>query len=566
MNIIDKFLLTLVLLPKRIYQKIGIDFLKLKSILHFKLVMDDRRSTSMELMRMRPGNSPKEAAKSSAIFNFILNAIMGIIFLLAFSVGKDNITHLTSYFSLFVIYLSMMLISDFTSVLIDVRDNFIIIPKPVDGKTVVSARLLHIFIHLIKTVFPLAVPALIYLVLNESAIAGLIFPIVLLFATIFTIFLINATYIFILVITTPEKFKNILLYIQILFAIIVYASSQLLPRFMDKIGYLNLDMSALKWAIFLPFYWFACLFNWLFTLHASSPEMISAMLAIFIPIASIYIVIVYLAPYFNQKLSMIAGSEGDIQPNSKKSSLQKIGNGLATMLATNPTEKVGFLFSWKMMARSRDFKLKVYPNFGYILVMFAGVILQIFRDLDKVNSDKVDQESGIIFIIYVSPILVLVAKHQLTYSEKFKASWMFFSSPIKNPGQILSGSIKAVLCQFHSITVVILSLISIVLFGGSFIPNVFLGVINQILITYTFAVIQSKNIPFSVNSEQAHKSGAFIRTMLQFLLFAIIGTLHYFIFTNLILISISIVLSLTGIYFLSRRIKSLTWYEIQTSR
>lgn len=565
MNIIDKFLLTLVLLPKRIYQKAGIDFLKLKSILHFKLVMDDRRSTSMELMKGGGRNSSKKAARST-IFMFVLNAIMGIVFLLAFSVGKDNITHLTSYFSLFIIYLSMMLISDFTSVLIDVRDNFIIIPKPVDGKTVVSARLLHIFIHLIKTVFPLAVPAHIYLVLYENAIAGLIFPVVLLFATIFTIFLINATYIFILVITTPEKFKNILLYIQILFAIIVYASSQLLPRFMDKIGYLNLDMSALKWAIFLPFYWFACLFNWLFTLHASSPEMISALLAIFIPIASIYIVIVYLAPYFNQKLSMIAGSEGDIQPKTKKSSLQKIGNWLATMLTTNPTEKVGFLFSWKMMARSRDFKLKVYPNFGYIFVMFAGVILQIFRDLNKVNSDKVDQESGIIFIIYVSTILVLGAKHQLTYSEKFKASWMFFSSPIKNPGQILSGSIKAVLCQFHSITVVIFSLIAIVLFGVSFIPNVLLGVINQILITYTFAVIQSKNIPFSVNSEQAHKSGTFIRSMLQFLLFAIIGVLHYFIFTNLILITISIVLSLTGIYFLSKHMKSITWYEIQPSR
>lgn len=565
MNIIDKFLLTLVLLPKHIYQKAGIDFLKLKSILYYKLVMDDRRSTSMELMRMRPGNSSKKAARST-IFMFVLNAIMGIVFLLAFSVGKDTITHLTSYFSLFIIYLSMMLISDFTSVLIDVRDNFIIIPKPVDGKTVVSARLLHIFIHLIKTVFPLAVPALIYLVLYENAIAGLIFPVVLLFATIFTIFLINATYIFILVITTPEKFKNILLYIQILFAIIVYASSQLLPRLMDKIEYLNLDMSKLKWAIFLPFYWFACLFNGLLTFHASSPEMISALLAIFIPIASIYIVIVYLAPYFNQKLSMIAGSEGDIQPKTKKSSFQKIGNGLATLLTTNHTEKVGFLFSWKMMARSRDFKLKVYPNFGYILVMFTGVILQIFRDLDKVNSDKVDQESGLIFIIYVSTILVLGAQHQLSFSEKFKASWMFFSSPVKNPGQILSGSLKAVLCQFLSITIVIMTLIVIVLFGVSFISNVLLGVLNQILITYVFAVIGSKNIPFSVNLEHAHKSGTFIRSMLQFLLFAIIGVLHYFIFTNLLLISISIVLSLTGIYFLSRRIKSLTWYEIQTSR
>ena len=137
MNIIDRVLLTLVLLPKRIYQKAGVDVLKLESILHYKLLMDDRRPTSMELVKMRPGYSQKKAVKSSSIFVLILNALMGSVFLIAFGVGKDNITHLTFYFSLFVIYLSMMLISDFTSVLIDIRDNFIIIPKPVDGKTVV---------------------------------------------------------------------------------------------------------------------------------------------------------------------------------------------------------------------------------------------------------------------------------------------------------------------------------------------------------------------------------------------------------------------------------------------
>lgn len=566
MNIIDRVLMTLVLLPKGIYQKVGIDVLKLENILQYKLLMDDRRPSSMDMVKMRAGSSPKKAVKSSSISVVILNAVMGSVFLIAFGVGKDNVTHLTVYFSLFVIYLSMLLISDFTSVLIDVRDNFIIIPKPVDGKTVVSARLMHIFIHLIKTVFPLAIPANIYLVLNENFMAGLIFPLVILFVTIFTIFLINATYIFILVITTPEKFKNVLLYIQILFAILVYASSQLLPRYIDKIGYLNFNMSQLKWAIFLPFYWFACLFNGLFTLHASYFEMISALLAIFIPLVSILIVIVYLAPYFNQKLSMIAGSEGFNLPKLKKRPLQKFGNWLASLMTTNPTEKVGFLFSWNMMARSRDFKMKVYPNVGYILVMFVGLILQIFRDLDKTNSERVDQESGIIFIMYVSTILLLGANHQISYSEKFKASWMFFSSPTKNPGQILSGTLKAVFCQFQFIVVLTQTLIVLLFFGTTMIPNLILGVLNQILITYAFAVIGTKYIPFSVNVENSQKSGMFIRVVIQFVLFAIIGTIHYYIFKNLIVISVSILMSLTGIYFLSRHIKNLEWRHFQLSR
>ena len=54
--------------------------------------------------------------------------------------------------------------------------------------------------------------------------------------TLFAIFFINAVYILILKITSPEKFKTIINYVQVGFAVVMFASYQILPRMMDQPG------------------------------------------------------------------------------------------------------------------------------------------------------------------------------------------------------------------------------------------------------------------------------------------------------------------------------------------
>ena len=162
------------------------------------------------------------------------SAFMGLIFLVSFWYGKTYETKFTIYFSLYVTILASILIADFTSVLIDVRDNFIILPKPVSDKTFVVSRLLHIFIYVCKLVIPMILPAVIMLTINKNVLAVIPFLFVTLMATLFTIFLINACYILILKITTPSKFKNVISYIQIIFAVIFYAGYQLVAQLIDE--------------------------------------------------------------------------------------------------------------------------------------------------------------------------------------------------------------------------------------------------------------------------------------------------------------------------------------------
>ena len=160
MHIINQSFLKLALLPAGLYARMGVDTAQLKTILTTKLILDDRRPRPIAQTR---SSGEKKPVSMATLGTMLMSAVMGAFFLFCFFIGEDRVTQLTFYFTFFFVLLSLTLITDFTSVLIDVRDNFILLPKPVNDKTLVVARLLHIFIHLCKIVLPMGLPGVIYL-------------------------------------------------------------------------------------------------------------------------------------------------------------------------------------------------------------------------------------------------------------------------------------------------------------------------------------------------------------------------------------------------------------------
>ncbi|MEQ1624831.1 MAG: hypothetical protein ABL870_09080, partial [Sediminibacterium sp.] len=314
MNIVNRFFLNIVLLPSGIYERMGVDIAQLKSILKIKLAMDDRRASSFQQTRAQKNKKP---IKLATLGTMLLTLMMGAFFLFSFFIGNDDVTKGTIYFSMYIFMLASTLISDFTSVLIDVRDNMIILPKPVSDKTFLLSRLLHIVIHISKLILPMTLPAMI-LIGTARGIGGVSsFAFLVLLATLFTIFLINALYIFILRVTTPERFKTIISYFQIFIAIAFYASYQLVPRLINKVALENYRVGDSIFIWLAPPYWFANAWNLLNNADFGIGAMISMLLSITVPIASIWVVIKYFAPNFNRKLSMISGSEGGAAPLPK---------------------------------------------------------------------------------------------------------------------------------------------------------------------------------------------------------------------------------------------------------
>src|SRR6059058_5356507 len=98
MNIINRSLIKLTLLPAPFYRKIGVNIPQLKSILRIKLVMDDRRPNTIQQTRMR--KSEKQISMAT-IGTMAISTVMGIMFLFCFFIGQNMVTGLTFYFTMF---------------------------------------------------------------------------------------------------------------------------------------------------------------------------------------------------------------------------------------------------------------------------------------------------------------------------------------------------------------------------------------------------------------------------------------------------------------------------------
>ncbi|MCC6459912.1 MAG: hypothetical protein IT260_05560 [Saprospiraceae bacterium] len=561
MNWINKFLLSAVLLPRRFYAAWGIQVPQLVAILTTKLTMDDRRPNTMQMTRRQ---QKKDAEISGATLGTMaISGVMGMMYLFAFMVGTDLVTQFTFYYSMFMMMLCMMLVSDFTSVLIDVKDNFIILPKPVTGSTVVAARLLHVFIHVCKLVVPMSLPCFVYLLFRTNPWGSLVFAGITLFATLFSIFLINAVYLLILRITTPERFKNIISYIQIAFAIVIYGSFQLLPRMADRAEFSSFNLQDKLSMLLAPPFWFASAFHTLFAGSSGSIEWVAVALALALPPLSIFVVVKFLAPAFNQKLAMISGSDdGGTTAAPGTSAPKGLAGTLARWCTQGKAEHTGFLFAWKMMSRSREFKVKVYPSIGYLVVL---VVLFFFRNSRQEDLDVQQLFAGFkpIVAVYFSSMILLVAIHQIMVTEKFKAAWMFFITPLQRPGHLIHGALTAVLMQFFTAIAFVLLALGLWLGGTGILPNLLLALCNQLLITYAVSAINFTQLPFSQPVNEGEKGGQFVRGVLLVVISGVLGMLHFFVFRQPISIGIVLALSITGILLLRWYIRRKTWLDIE---
>lgn len=197
-----------------------------------------------------------------------------------------------------------------------------------------------------------------------------------------------------------------------------------------------------------------------------------------------------------------------------------------------------------MTARSRDYKLKTYPSFGYLLIF---IFLILFRSSGKGISWQ-DTESTAFQVmlmsgIYLTIFIIMASLDAAMYSDKKKAAWIYHIAPVKAPGAILTGLVKSILCKFALPIVGFLSLGGLYFMGWKFIPNLFLAVGMILSYSFLFAYLTFKELPFSREELDNRKGASFlVRLFLGGLIF-LIGILHYFILSMLPLIILLSLLS-----------------------
>lgn len=522
----NKVLLKIVALFAPLWRGMGVDTGQMMAILEARLLMDGRR-VSVFGQNRQTAEPKRQDLLGMAVFFFI-----GLFMLILFDAFRQPATALTVYFTIWMFMLAMTLISDFTEVLIDVRDNLIILPRPISDRTVAITRLLHIGIYLFKITLAYVIPALIFTSIAWWPLGGLVFILQVFLSEIIVIFFVNLTYLFILRITSPKRFREIISWFQIAFSVIVLSSYYLLPQILDFTELKKFDILDIPASYFLPSTWVASLWPIIGQGQWNANVLMLGALAFVTPLVAVFLISEVLAKHFNRKMMALAeGSSSEPEKENKAvvSAHKNYRALIAALVTRTPAERAGFEWAWAMTTRSRDYKLKSYPSMAFAVVLFFYYSLQGSGSLQD-RWAEMSAGKWHVLLIYLCWMTLTTMLYNSVYTNKHKAAWIFHASPLKHPGPLFSGTFLAILTGYYTPFFLVIGIGMMFIWGIGILPDLLLGYSNTVFLTLLGQLMSSKRLlPFSSNWTNQRKGTNLFIAMFSMLLVGIVGVLHYFI-------------------------------------
>ncbi|WP_010530256.1 hypothetical protein [Lentibacillus jeotgali] len=496
-----------------LFRRLGIDYDDMRKILQLKLTMDQRRVPTIFNM-----DSSKKKQGNQFLKSLWLYALYGLISVPFLFFGDHYMLQMSLLFGITMFFLMTSMISDFTSVLLDVRDKNIIGTKPVSKKAISAAKMVHVgmYIALLAGAF-LAAPFIV-MIFTKGILFSLLFIGVILLNLIFIIALTALIYIFTLQIFSGELLKDIINYVQILLSVGIVVGYQLLARSFEVID-LTVSYTFSWWHVFIPPIWFGAPFELLLRQNMSSGIIFLSLLALFVPIISI-IIYARLMPSFERNLEKLLNESG-----TSRQKLFKLDHLWSRLVCFNREERVFFQFASAMMKKERDFKLKVYPSLGFAL-FFPFVFL--FNSFNNELTGNIG-DSKMYLTIYIGSIMIPAAIHMLKYSENYNGSWILRTVSLADSLSLHRGAIKAFFVKLYLPVFAVLSVVFLFIFSPRIAPDlvaVLLGGWLHTIISYK--LLNNRTYPFSQSFELAQDTNTAFNILLS-LMAGLFALVHYIV-------------------------------------
>jgi len=555
----NNLLLKFVLLFNPIWRKFGVDTYQMEAILSAKLMMDDRKSTTFGVKRKKG-----KEAKNQSVMMFIAFLVVGAFLLFFLTIFKNAATGETVFFFAWMVMMTLTLVSDFTEVLIDVRDNYLLLPQPVNDRTLTISRLLHIFIYFTRLMLGMGLPAAIYFGVKFGIIGVLTFTLQAFLSILIVIFTVNMLYLSMLRVTSARRFKEIINYFQIVFTTFVFGVYYLVLGASGELTNLEWNILDSFYTYLLPPAWIAGLSGLLLHQTWTTQMIILGATAILVPLVLIYLVVKVLAKNFNQKMIglMLDGGEDKKEKVIKTQGKQNLMGWFSEKVTSNLEEKAGFELTWLITNRSRDFKLKVYPAFGMIIVLFLYSILQTDGEI----SEKFAQiQAGSIYflLIYYSSFAMLSALGSVVYSNQYKAAWVLNTPPVETPGHLLMGVLKSLFIKFFLPCYLIITVGIVYVWGIPALLHLGIGFLNLILIFGVMSHSYLNRLPFSEDWANQSKGTNFLNVMGAMMVAGLVGFLHYFLRDQFLYLGIQTLVLLIISFFIFRQLRKKPWHKLR---
>jgi hypothetical protein len=269
------------------------------------------------------------------------------------------------------------------------------------------------------------------------------------------------------------------------------------------------------------------------------------LLAVALPVFCIWITVRYLAPQFAARLAQLDAVESGEGITTRKSESQngrKLYQTLAQVLNTRPEAQAGFIMAWTQTARSRSFKMRIYPMFAYVPIYFLYLMLQSDRPLREVWQTMPEHPTHLM-LLYMCSIVMLQAFAFMSISDQYKAAWIYRAVPLAEPGAIMAGSFKVVWVKYFLPFFAAVSAFVLVVWGLPALSDVLLALVNVTLFAACVVRVSYRRFPFSQIDHAATGGSKFFRALIGMSIPAALGAGHYFALDMLWLKGLFLVLS-----------------------
>lgn len=527
---------------KGIYTKIGVDYDKMRLILSMKLTLDSRR-TSTIMMNSAEGDS--EEGKNSFNKALIMYSIMGIFIGLTTMFSFNKMYTYTIYFGMFMFLILTIFISDFSNVLLDMRDKNIIGTKGIDNKTINAAKLTHICYYIFLTSVALSWLTIIGM-FRSGILIGIIFILELMVIDIFMVVITALLYLLILRFFDGEKVKDIINFVQIALTIIMTISYQFLGRMFDIVD-LNIIYESKIWNIFLPPMWFAA------PLYAIDGGQINKIIIILIVLAFIVPIIAITLYIKNTSKFEDSLSKLNIAKNNEKEKKNGLFYRIGRYMCRNNEEKAAYNLSVCIIKREREFKLMTYPSLGFGIVFPLLFIFMFSMDfINEIKNISLYMSLNIYWFVFMVPTLLMT----LQYSNNYKAAWIYEAAFISDKSNIYKGAYKALISNLLLPLYLFESIIFIVIFGIKIVPILIIVFAFLLIFVVIEHLIGKNSLPFTLKFGEVNKSQNIINTLLGMVILGIAVGINYFMLFNIYaLVAYGIILIIIAFIMWSKCIK-----------
>lgn len=468
-----------------IYQKFGIDYKQMRTILKMKMTMDSRREPPLQ--GYGSNASKNEEEKNHFFSSLWVYAIISVFLLLLF-VYDNWVFQYTTYFSYIFVMLFSTMLANFSNILLDVKDSELIGSKPVSQKTMGAAKATHVAIYLVSFTVAVGLAVMLATFYFNGIVAGLILIVLTFLASMWSLGLTIVMYATVLKHFDGERLKNIIAYSQIGLSIFMVMGYYLMGQIFEVIDpetfLVEMNLS-LGHALIFPM-WFVAPFG----LVQEGFQTVYVVYTVLLILGTVAIAVLY--HYNNDKIdsNLQKMNKSKAQP-SNRSIIEKTA---AKTLSPDSLERAYFHFTWQLTKNEREFKTRLYPSIASAMVF---PIVMFFSSISGGQPITEQNTMTFLYLPYFTMLAIPMIAVATQFSANYKGRWQFEMSPRHAKGPFFRAVTKVMLVKIMLPMYSLISILILVLTGPTYILELVNGFLLMSAILYFEMKRSSQALPFT---------------------------------------------------------------------